>query len=203
MIEDYGKLTVKKKTLKKTDWKRITKSASAYLPLDFPGLKGMAGLFAIREVTAPLIVTLLGKRIVLADRGFHWLQIGPEHENWWLTVQYDAEDKTIQYYFDITKDNTICGEESFFLDLFLDVVLLPDGRIAILDADELEQAYSEDLISEDDYRLANKTGEKIIAALPRERFRLMAFCDKIFAELKTGLREDLRENLGKKADKGI
>ncbi|HOP12246.1 MAG TPA: hypothetical protein PK629_12235 [Oscillospiraceae bacterium] len=44
-------MQIKRKTLKKTDWKRVPKSASAYLPLDFPELKGMAGLFEIRERT--------------------------------------------------------------------------------------------------------------------------------------------------------
>jgi len=190
LFSGLEKLHIKKKTLKKTDWRRVTKSASAYKPLVYPEFKGMAGLFAIHEVTAPLIVTLLGKRIVMADRGYHWLQIGPEEENWWLTVQYGADDKPIQYYFDITKDNRICGEDSFFFDLFLDIVLLPDGRIARLDADELEQAYSEGLIDKDDYNLALRTAEKLVAALPRERFRLTAFCDKIFHELKRDLRED-------------
>ncbi len=193
MIDDHKILEVKKKTLNQTSWQRVTKSASAFLLLDYPGFKGVAGLFEIREVTARLIVTLLGKRTVLADRGFHWLQIGPENENWWLTVMFDADDQPIEYYFDITKDNTFCGAESFFLDLFLDVVLLPDGTITILDADELEQAFAEGLIAEDDYWLAVSTAAKIIAALPRERFRLMAFCDKIFNELKKGLKEDSRE----------
>ncbi len=186
-------LRVKRKTLNLTNWKRVTKSSSAYMPLDFPKLKGMAGLFEIREVTAPLIVTLLSKRTIMADRSFNWMQIGPENENWWLTVQFDAEDQPIQYYFDITKDNTICGEESFYFDLFIDVVLLPDGRIMTLDADELEQAYSEGLVGEDDCRLAVSTAEKIAAALPRERFRLVKFCDKIFTELKNCLKDDLRE----------
>ncbi len=182
--------------MKQTDWERVTKSASACLPLDFPGLKGIARLFEIRQVTAPLIVTLFGKRTVMADRGFYWLQIGSENENWWLTVQYEADGQPIQYYFDVTKNNTICGEESYYSDLFIDVVLLPDGTIITLDADELEQALAEGLIYEDDYRLAVSVAEKIAAALPRERFRLAEFCDKIFAELKTGLREDLREGSG-------
>lgn len=192
-VTGFEKLMVKRKTLNKTVWKRVTKSASAYLPLDYQGQKGMAGLFEIREVTTPLIVTLFGKRTVMADRGFHWMQIGPENKNLWLTVIFDAQDKPVEYYFDITKDNTICGEESFYLDLFIDVVLLPDGRILTLDADELEQAFTESLIGQDDYRLAVKTAEKITAALPRERFRMTKFCDKMFTELKTGLREDLRE----------
>ena len=190
LFSGYEKLRVKRKTIKQTNWKCVTKSASAYLPLDYQGLKGMAGLFEIREVTTPLIVTLFGKRTVMADRGFHRMQIGPENKNWWLTVLFDAEDKPVEYYFDITKDNTICGEESFYLDLFIDVVLLPDGRILTIDADELEQAFAVGLIGQDDYRLAVKTAEKITAALPRERFRLTEFCDRMFAELKKDLRED-------------
>ena len=47
-------------------------------------------------------------------------------------------------------------------DLYLDVVIVHDGRIQLLDEDELEQAYRQKIISKKDYEFAYEKANKII-----------------------------------------
>lgn len=160
---------MKVKTLSRSDWPRILERAQAFMPFEREGLKGWAGLIEMKRVTAPLAVPVLGERLTIADEGFRWLQIAPEDENWWLTVMFNRTGETVQYYFDVSLRNEIDGVCSRFSDLYLDVVLLPDGRLALLDADELDEALAEGAIAPEEHALAVRTADGLMQSIPGNR----------------------------------
>ena len=47
-------------------------------------------------------------------------------------------------------------------DLYLDVVIVPDGRIHVLDEDELKSAYDRKEVSKEEYEMAYRVANKII-----------------------------------------
>ena len=71
-------------------------------------------------------------------------------------------------------------------DLYLDVVVVPDGRIHILDEDELKEAYSKREISKDEYDMAFSVANMIINGLKsREDIgRLIKFSKNYLTILK-------------------
>ena len=60
----------------------------------------------------------------------------------------------MQYYIDVAKEYEIDDRGlPYFDDLYLDVVLLPNGKMYILDEDELEDAYKSGDVTKE-YELA-------------------------------------------------
>ncbi|MBQ4050808.1 MAG: DUF402 domain-containing protein [Oscillospiraceae bacterium] len=184
------KLSVK--TLGRADWTRITRRKDAFARIDRPEFSGEAYLIRVDELTAPLRKTYDdGSSVTIVDKGYHWLQLAPETGRWWLTVMF-APDlsvashnlSVVQYYFDITGGSTLLGAaDSFFTDLFLDVVMMPDGRIIVLDEDELEQALEEHIIDRTTYDIAKGDAAALIADLEGNALALEKLCREILMEL--------------------
>ncbi|MEA4831236.1 MAG: DUF402 domain-containing protein [Oscillospiraceae bacterium] len=174
---------IKTRYMARDDWSRIEERRSAYMEAEFFGIKGFAGLLCLDKVKAPLVKGVPGVDVKIVDNGFRWLQFAPKGEHWWLTVMADERGKIVQYYFDITKENVLCEESSYFYDLFLDVVALPDGTVVLLDKDELDAALSENIITENEYKLAINTADILIRKIPENIGHLEQFCYKLFDEM--------------------
>jgi len=105
------------------------------------------------------------KALCLGSEGYKWLMYLPIGEFWSLETFYNSAGELIQWYFDINKRNFIdesgmpCRE-----DLYLDLVVLPDGQTMTLDADELQEALDISKISIDDYHHAYKIHDQIKAS---------------------------------------
>jgi predicted RNA-binding protein associated with RNAse of E/G family len=177
------KLSVK--TLGRPDWTRITRRKDAFARVDRPGFSGEAYLIRIDELTAPLRKTYDdGSSVTIVDVGYRWLQLAPESGRWWLTVMFDSSLSVVQYYFDITAgSNLLGGADSFFTDLFLDVVMMPDGKIIVLDEDELEQALEEHIIDPVTFDIVKKDAAALIADLEGNAPALEKLCREILMEL--------------------
>ncbi len=175
---------LKRKYLSRRDWSRITRRAAAFAPLSQGSLCGAASLLHTIEVTAPLVKTYPGHPpITIVEAGGYWLQVAPRGENWWLTAMFDRDRNTLQYYFDITAHNHIDGENSYMEDLFLDVVVLPDGSAVLLDEDELAGALAAGVVSRSDGELAKRVALEIQSSMPRDLERLQNFCLQAFETL--------------------
>ena len=172
------------KTIARMDWPRILERAQAYLPIEEPHLRGMACLLCLKRVKSPLVSGIFGDEMVILDDGYHWLQIAPEGANWWLSVMFDTQDRLIQYYFDVSCNHDICGEASTFDDLFLDVVMTRDGRLRLLDQDELDEALAAGVIDREAYALAFGMAGKLLQDLPGQRAALEAFCYRYLQRMK-------------------
>ena len=96
-----------------------------------------------------------GREKLLFDNGFRVLSYLPERQHWCLTCVYDTGKADVEWYIDITLENNLEGDTGWFDDVYLDVVVLPDGGILNLDEEELLRARSAGAISEE---LAVKAG---------------------------------------------
>ncbi len=179
---------IERKYMARSDWKRILLRETAYTEISSGETQGEASLLHILKVSKPLEVSSVDGKIMICDDGYYWLQVAFENKNWWLTAMFNPQGECIQYYFDVTKHNTIDGDNSCFDDLMLDIIVQPDGRSALLDMDELAEALAEGNISEEDYALAIKTSQEMLDGIKTEFIRLKDYCDKMFAKLLLDLK---------------
>ncbi len=181
---------LEKKDINKYDWKRILKRCDMSCDIIKNNeVIGVAKLIHIIKVTKPLSKKYEnGKDIKVVDDGYYWLQIGLKDVNYWITSMYDSKGSLIQYYIDITYKNVIASKkEAFFYDLFLDIVLLKNGRVFLLDEDELNDALNSKKITKKQFELASNEAKKILNSIRQNEYRLNQFCFKYFKILKNNL----------------
>lgn len=168
------------------EFRRITRSSlkSAYVETD--GFRGYAGLLSIYETDGQWRVKAPDGEAVIADAGYTWLQAAPDTGDWWLTVMYDVEGRLVQFYFDIVDSVYISDSgEPRFRDLFLDIVMQPDGSYVTLDMDELDAALLRGEISREQHAAACRRAEKLVSEIEGREEYWSALCDTIIAKLKT------------------
>ena len=178
-------MKISRKTLGRADWTRITAREDAHLTVRRPEFSGEAYLIRVDDLTGPLRKTYDdGTSVTIVDKGYRWLQLAPETGRWWLTVMFAPDLSVVQYYFDITGGSILLGgADSWFDDLFLDVVMMPDGRIIVLDEDELDQALADGTIDRQTFDRVKADAEALIAALDGSAPALESLCREILGEL--------------------
>lgn len=183
-------MELEKKYISKKNWRRVITKKEVFMPFSYKNLNGEVALVKIEKVTEPLYKEY-GKKIVkIADDGYFWLQIGIKNKNYWITAMYDDEKRLIQYYIDITRENIVCENgESYFYDLFLDIVQLSNGDIFLLDEDELAEALENKTIGEKEYLLAHSEAKNIIRLIEKGEFEPINICDYIFENIYCKLKE--------------
>lgn len=179
---------IERKYMSRSDWKRILCRETAYMDVSSGDMRGEASLLHILKVTKPLAVFSVDREIMICDNGYYWLQVAFENKNWWLTAMFNPAGECIQYYFDVTKQNAVDGENSCFDDLMLDIIVQPDGKAALLDMDELTEALAQGNISEEDYSLALNTSHEMLDGLKTEFCRLRDYCAELFSSLAPDLK---------------
>lgn len=110
--------------------------------------------------TTPFV---LSNGLKVIDDGYYILEILPKNENYAIRVYFDNDKNVIEYYIDITNG---CGIDDaskvpYYDDLYLDITIT-NGKIEILDEDELESAYSNKLIDISTYNKAITTKNKLL-----------------------------------------
>ncbi len=85
-----------------------------------------------------------------------------------MTKEYEIDDRGLPY----------------FDDLYLDVVLLPNGKMYVLDEDELEDAYKNGDVTKEEYELAWQTTKWIMEAINNSEFYWISILDKEIKKLK-------------------
>lgn len=121
---------------------------------------------------------IIPKGKCILDNGYKWLEFYDYSSKIKLTAMYDENKEIIEWYFDIAKeinkDNGIPYED----DLYLDVVVTPDGEVILLDEDELKDALDRLEIRDLDYQNAYKEANKLIERLEGNKDKLQKFTDK-------------------------
>jgi len=128
-----------------------------------PDFEGYVVLYQIKQVRDPLWKEYDGKRYCVADAGYEWLQHFPKGAHYVMTTMYDNKGQVVQWYIDICKVQGVTDRGvPWFDDLYLDVVILPSGKLYLLDQEELEDAYKRGLITKADYDLAWAEAKDVI-----------------------------------------
>ena len=132
------------------------------------------------EVNSPIIIPN-GKCII--DNNYKWIEFYDYSSKIKLTAIYDENSKIIEWYFDIAreigKDDGIPYED----DLYLDVVVTPNGEVTLLDEDELNEAYNKREMTKEEYENAYKQSEQLMNKLKNNKDKLKEFTEKYLKEM--------------------
>ncbi len=121
--------------------------------------------------------------ICIQDTGYKWLEFYDYNSKVKLTAIYDENNKIIEWYFDIArsigKENNVPYED----DLYLDVVLRPDGEIILLDEDEIKEAYERKEMTKSELDDAYKITNDLIKKIQGKEKKIEVFTDKYLNEI--------------------
>ena len=171
--------------MKRDDWHRIEKKEYRCVPFQSEEAEGLISILILKEVNAPLYVADEDKKVLIADNDYSWLQIALKNQYVWITAMFDTVGNLLQVYFDISNGTIFDEPENpCFEDLYLDIVLTKDGRLYILDREELEEAWQEGTLSEEKYHRAIVECEKLYQYLIVHKEKVMAFCQEWYEKLK-------------------
>ncbi|ARS90104.1 DUF402 domain-containing protein [Natrarchaeobaculum aegyptiacum] len=85
---------------------------------------------------------------------------------WWYPTTYRADDGTVKgTYVNVCTPLEVFPDGVRYVDLYVDVIRLPDGTVEVVDADELEAAVAEGLVSEGLAEKARTVAEAVERAL--------------------------------------
>ena len=122
-----------------------------------------------------------GSKICFADKGYQRLIFLPDGQHWCLTAIYALNKKIIEWYIDITNKNYVDENgQPCYDDLYLDIVIMPDGQITVLDEDELKSALDSGEITQSEYELAYKTYNELTEKNIISCEYLEALCNRLF-----------------------
>nr|WP_225941950.1 DUF402 domain-containing protein [Sporosarcina limicola] len=158
---------MKRKYGSRYDWKRVTERTYTELFIKTDSsFKGYVSLLHMKEVREPLYMTFGERAVCIADCGYYWMQHFPEGQNYSVTTVFDPSGSIVQWYIDICKRIGYCTENGPWMDdLYLDLIVLPTGKIIEKDIDELEMALKNKEISTNDYELAWAEFERLKSLL--------------------------------------
>jgi predicted RNA-binding protein associated with RNAse of E/G family len=165
--------------------KFIKNSKSKIIRIDDVEWNGYVSLIEIIEINEPLLIKLTEKEFYLYGKGYCELNFLPDNKNWQMYAIYDNNSNIIEWYFDITKLNSVdeCGNP-YCEDLYLDIVLMADGKVIILDEDELQESYNNGIISKNELDLAYNTKNQLIDDGIINIQYLKALCIKLLKQIK-------------------
>ena len=176
---------MKKRDMRRSDWRRVTKRKYAQTPVNINGYFGVASALVIEDLTAPLTVSYPKGSVKIADRGYTWVQAALQSARFWLTAMFDEKDRLIQLYFDITGGNHFDDPlNPWFEDMYLDIVAAPSGELWTLDGDELDAALAQGDITRRQYGQAKQDCAKLLAYLEAQLPEVISQCENLLSSLK-------------------
>lgn len=130
-----------KRGWKRLEWKIITKAQRYW----FQDESCFFGIVKMEEVSE--LIKVEQNQLTICDVGITWMQCAWSNVPLWATAMFDQSGKLFQIYFDVCDEVHLDKEDSWFTDLIIDVVYDLSGNVIVLDVDELEFAYQNNLIS--------------------------------------------------------
>lgn len=137
---------------------------------------GNISLIEIEEVKENCYVDI--ERRCILSNGYKFLEIYKDNENYCITSIFNDNKKLVEIYIDVSKKLGIEDGVPYEDDLYLDVVLVPDGRKHLLDEDELEEAFENNIINKEEYDLAYRVANKMYNLNEEEVQKMINFSYK-------------------------
>ncbi|GGJ40951.1 DUF402 domain-containing protein [Deinococcus roseus] len=175
---------MKKKRFDHLGWHRtLTDEQHIYILPEGILVDYIAGL-----VSHPLWVpTCAGQQVKILDSHYRWIHFAPTGAHHALTVQLDPHDCPVQFYLDINQSNERDEDGiPYGLDLYLDIVAVPDGwqvkAAEIMDGDELEEALKEGHITQTQADFAWTQAQRLHVQLLSQQFADLKLVQEHLAE---------------------
>lgn len=116
----------------------------------------------------------------IMDNNYKWLEFYDYSSRIKLTAIYDENDEIIEWYFDIAREIGKYNEIPYEDDMYLDVVVTPNGDIILLDEDELKEALDRKEMTKEEFDEAYKIANDLIKKLKNNKEKLQEYTDKYF-----------------------
>lgn len=143
-------------------------------------VRGYSELLYFNKVEKPLVAEDNKKHTILISDKYKWLIVYPLHENWVLTAIYDDKNNLVEWYYDISGYNFIDESGVPCLDeIYLNLVLFPDGKKVMVHKDKLDNALINDHITKSDYNLAYEVYNGLCDSKWTSKEFLYKYCDEI------------------------
>ena len=162
------------------DWLHEYRAETKYIADIY---SGYASLIRIDKVSRRLEIPTDGGMLCIGDDGYRWLTFLPDNSHWCMTAIYNQAYEIVEWYFDMTKENGVDAQGNPYQDdLFLDVVLSPDGKITVLDEDELQEALDCGDITRQEYDMAHEVCCVLIRDFLSAEHAVRDFCGRCLAQ---------------------
>ncbi|WP_064093202.1 DUF402 domain-containing protein [Rossellomorea aquimaris] len=176
---------LKRKYGARDGWKRLIKKKVNIRYIDEE--KSYASYIKMENVLEPLFVQYGEDTICIVDNGYEWIQYIPLHRHYSITMMFNQEQTIIQWYIDITKENGFHPVKGPWMDdLYLDLIVLPSGKIIEKDRKELENAFTQGIITREDYDLAIFEGNCIARSIEKNELDLVLITSKLLKLFNSG-----------------
>lgn len=152
---------MKRSRLSYDEWTCIRSKKITGITVNNKLLNGYIGLIHIEEVDEPQIWKFNREEIIVCNNGLKWLTILPKNEYYCITAMMDENSEIVLWYIDMIAGQGIEDGIPYFDDLYLDLVVYPNGEIIEDDMDELKQALKESDINYKQYQLALETSNRL------------------------------------------
>lgn len=111
----------------------------------------------LKNIEKPLVVNNGLETICIKDNNYEWFELYPDNGKYALTIMFDDDNKLIEWYFDISKKIGLENGIPYEDDLYLDMIITPEGKQIVIDEDELLSAEKSGDITNEDVDDAYKT----------------------------------------------
>ena len=157
---------MKRSKLSYDEWKCIKSKKLKGKQVNSDFFKGYIGLIEIEEVSEKQIWNFNGEDIIVCDNGLKWLSILPQNDFYCITAMMNRDNDILLWYIDMIAAQGI-GTDGipYFDDLYLDLVVYPDGTIIVDDMNELETALETKDITQEQFNLAISTSNDLKTGL--------------------------------------
>ena len=153
---------MKRSKLSYEEWKCILSKDLYCKNIESDLFTGYIGLLHIHEVSEAQIWRFNGEDMVVCDNGVKWLTILPQDDFYCITAMMNPQSEVLVWYIDmIAGQGQDADGVAYIDDLYLDLVVYPDGTIREDDMDELEEALREGDISKEQFDLAIDTCNRL------------------------------------------
>lgn len=133
-----------------------------------------------RKVERP---TLLENGLCLIDTNYQWLQFYDYGSKVCLTAIYNEKNEIVEWYFDIArkigKENGVPYED----DLYLDVVLKPNGEMVLLDENELKEAFGRKEMTKKEFDEAYEVAKNLMKKLQGNQDKVKNFTNQYLKKI--------------------
>ncbi|MBR3153134.1 MAG: DUF402 domain-containing protein [Clostridia bacterium] len=109
-----------------------------------------------------------------------WIQFySDDNKNIAMTVGLNEKNKILYWYFDVAK-NTLFTDQGvpYIEDLYLDVIIEPDGKKILVDEDELQEALLNNDITKEEFDFAYRVANGLMDQIEGKEEELKRFTKK-------------------------
>ncbi|MBO5279575.1 MAG: DUF402 domain-containing protein [Lachnospiraceae bacterium] len=166
------------------EWKCILSKERVGKTVKTDFFQGYIGLLKINLVEKPQVWKHNDEQITVCDDNFRWLTIMPENEYYCITAMMNEKNEIIVWYIDMLASQG-CDADNvpYFYDLYLDLVVYPDGDVIEDDMDELEEALKQKDITEEQFKLAIETSRKLQNGLLRNVKEFIRYTERCYRQI--------------------